>query len=539
MTSTIRPRTLAVALLFCAAATLPFAAEERINGDLNARIREEGMNKSQVMRTLHFLADVYGPRVTGSPSLKAAGEWAVKTMEGWGMKNGRLEPWAFGHPGWANELAWGAITAPVKDTLVLEVLAWTPGTKGAVKGTAVNIVIPEQPTPEELAAYFASVKRPREGGRRARRAAAGRAGEHHASCQAAGGRGRQGPVRPEQPELRARTRRPARRRTRPAGDRSRAPSRRASCGRRIDSFSSRAARSSRVNDAGREHGQIIAFNNDTYDLTKAVPTVVVRNEDYGRIARILADGTPVELEFNIVNKVYPEGRTAYNTIAEIPGSDKADEVVMLGGHLDSWHSATGATDNAIGCAIMMEAARILKTLGVAAAPDDPRRALERRGRRAARLARVREGALRLVRGAEAGVEQAGGVPEHRHGDGPAARRERVRPARGRRHDARDPRPVPGPRHLRRGAVDEPHGRRHRQHVVQQRRPPRHRLPAGSDRVQLPHPSHEPRHLRTGHRGRREEGGGDRRLGDLSPVDARRDAAAVRAGRHARAAGAAG
>ena len=158
MTCTIRPRTFAVALLFCAAATLPFAAEERINSDLNARIREEGMNKSQVMRTLHFLADVYGPRVTGSPSLKAAGEWAVKTMEGWGMTNGRLEPWAFGHPGWANELAWGAITAPVKDTLVLEVLAWTPGTKGAVKGTAVNIVIPEQPTPEELAAYFAGVK---------------------------------------------------------------------------------------------------------------------------------------------------------------------------------------------------------------------------------------------------------------------------------------------------------------------------------------------------------------------------------------------
>ena len=120
-----------------------------------------------------------------------------------------------------------------------------------------------------------------------------------------------------------------------------------------------------MNDAGREHGQIIAFSNNTYDITKAVPTVVVRNEDYGRIARILADGTPVELELNIVNKVYPEGRTAYNTIAEIPGSDKADEVVMLGGHLDSWHSATGATDNAIGCAIMMEAARILKTLGVA------------------------------------------------------------------------------------------------------------------------------------------------------------------------------
>jgi Zn-dependent M28 family amino/carboxypeptidase len=90
----------------------------------------------------------------------------------------------------------------------------------------------------------------------------------------------------------------------------------------------------------------------------------MRNEDYGRISRILADDTPVELEFNIVNRVYPEGRTSYNAVAEIPGSDKRDEVVMLGGHLDSWHSATGATDNAIGCAVMMEAARLLKVLGV-------------------------------------------------------------------------------------------------------------------------------------------------------------------------------
>jgi Zn-dependent M28 family amino/carboxypeptidase len=88
------------------------------------------------------------------------------------------------------------------------------------------------------------------------------------------------------------------------------------------------------------------------------------NEDFGRITRILADGTDVTLEFNIVNRVYPEGTTSYNTVAEIPGTDKADEVIMLGGHLDSWHAATGATDNAIGCAIMMEAARILKTLGV-------------------------------------------------------------------------------------------------------------------------------------------------------------------------------
>ena len=90
----------------------------------------------------------------------------------------------------------------------------------------------------------------------------------------------------------------------------------------------------------------------------------MRNDDYGRIERLLADGEDVKLEFKIVNHVYPEGRTSYNVIGEIPGTDKADEVVMLGGHLDSWHAATGATDNAIGCSIMLEAARLIETLGM-------------------------------------------------------------------------------------------------------------------------------------------------------------------------------
>ena len=112
-----------------------------------------------------------------------------------------------------------------------------------------------------------------------------------------------------------------------------------------------------INDAAREHGQIRAFNNRTFDLAKAPPTVVLRNEDYGRIDRLLADGETVGLQFEIVNQTFPKGSTAYNVVAELPGSDKAGEIVMLGGHLDSWHSATGATDNAIGASMMMEAAR--------------------------------------------------------------------------------------------------------------------------------------------------------------------------------------
>ena len=120
----------------------------------------------------------------------------------------------------------------------------------------------------------------------------------------------------------------------------------------------------RVNDAARADGIIVAQQHRGYDPTTAVPTVILRNDDFGRIERLMADGEEVKLDFEIINHLYPEGKTSYNTIAEIPGSDKASEVVMLGGHLDSWHGGTGATDNAIGCAIMMEAARLIQDSGV-------------------------------------------------------------------------------------------------------------------------------------------------------------------------------
>jgi carboxypeptidase Q len=351
-------RVIASGILTASLAVVP-ATGEHINTDLNARIRDEGLQHSQLMRTLHFLTDVYGPRLTGSPSLKAAGEWSVKTMESWGMKNAHLETWDFGHPGWTNDLAWGAITSPVQDSLVLEALAWTPGTKGIVHATAVNIAVPDQPTADELTSFLTTVKDQVRGAivlvgkpravpvnltppakRTADDDVKARYDPNNPSAgqRGRGGRGQQAP--------------------RPGA----LPAREVA--RLVDKFLVENGARVRVNDAGREHGQIVAFNNPSYDPATAVPTVVLRNEDYGRIARILEDGTPVELEFNIVNRTYPEGRTAYNTIGEIPGTDKKDEVVMLGGHLDSWHSATGATDNAIGCSIMMEAARILLKLGV-------------------------------------------------------------------------------------------------------------------------------------------------------------------------------
>ena len=182
----------------------------------------------------------------------------------------------------------------------------------------------------------------------------------------------------------------------------------------------------RINDAARGEGIIVAQAHRAYDITKTVPTVILRNDDYGRVERLLDDGDDVKLQFNVVNHTYPEGKTSYNAIAEIPGTDKADEVVMLGGHLDSWHGGTGATDNAIGCSIMMEAARLLEALQL-----KPRRTVRvalvvGRRRRVARFDRVRETAFRTSRGSQAGVVQAGRVFQRRYRNGPPARRQRVR-----------------------------------------------------------------------------------------------------------------
>ena len=352
-------RHIAVSSALLLALLAPVWAQSTLDPDINAKIRKEENEHSQIMRTLHFLTDVYGPRLTGTPSLKAAGEWSIKTMESWGFTNGHLEPWDFGHPGWVNERFSAHVTSPVKDQLTAEVLAWTPGTPGTVSARAYEMVLPEHPTPQQFTAYLDSVASAAKGkivlvGKPiivpvnitppAKRRDDAQVREQYDPNNPNGGRGGRGNVAP--PAI-------------PPGTMTAAE-----INTRVDEFLKAQGALVRINDAGREHGQIIAFNNRTYDVDKVVPTVVMRNEDYGRISRILADGTPVDLEFNIVNKVYPDGKTAYNTIAEIAGSDKKDEVVMLGGHLDSWQSATGATDNAIGCATMMEAARILKAIGV-------------------------------------------------------------------------------------------------------------------------------------------------------------------------------
>ena len=330
---------------------------ETPSADVTWQIRREAVEHSQIMKTLHVLTDVYGPRLTGSPNLQQAGQWAAHQLEAWGLVNAHLEPWNFGHPGWLNERLTAHLVSPVKDVLVGEVLAWTPSTPGPVRAAALQLAPPERPTSDALKGYLDGigdrvtdqivlVGPPRIVGVTIMPPAR-RLDDNEA-------RARFDPVNPVASPF-ANVVPPVT----PPGQLTANQ-----VNERIDEFLVAHHAAVRINDAGREHGQIRAFNNRTFDLGRAVPTVILRNEDFGRIWRLLSDQREVQLEVDVVNHVYPEGATAYNTVAEIPGTDKAREVVMLGAHLDSWHAATGATDNAIGSSIMMEAARILKTIGV-------------------------------------------------------------------------------------------------------------------------------------------------------------------------------
>jgi len=348
--------------LFLQSTPIILAQATRLNADVLAKIRKEGNENSQIMNSLHYLTDVYGPRLTGTPNLENAGKWAMKRMKGWGFDKTVMEPWDFKAPGWANQRASGFINSPVQDSLTFEVLGWTPGTNGTVKGNAIKIVVPTKqlgdnprcvrgPSRSELDKYLASIRSKIAGNMiligKPRKIPV-YFGPQATRIKDDGSGGFRFPRRTRidcpKPEVT------------PLGGRQ--------VRRMVGQFLAENKAAVQVNDAGMLHGMVRAFGNRFADPAKTLPTVILRNEDYGRIWRLLGTQGTVKLEFNIKNTYYPKGKTAYNTIGEIWGTDKKDEVIMLGGHMDSWHAATGATDNAINVAVMMEAARILKAIGV-------------------------------------------------------------------------------------------------------------------------------------------------------------------------------
>ena len=365
-------------LFLAAGVCLALAAQSA--DDIDARIRQEETAHSQILHSLHMLTDRYGPRLTGSPNHENAAKWAAQQMTEWGFLNAHLEPWDFGHPGWLNETAVGRMLAPVRANLKFEVLAWTPSTDGMLTASAVELVPPQGPlrpvaagagrggrgatpthlgpTKDEMAQWLDANK----GKVRGKIVMLGSAAVLPVDFTPPAKRRPDDQVRQQFDPNNPNAGRGFGRGATPEPDPNRLTANQVT--EMTDAWLKANGAVLRINDAGMQHGLIRAFQNRTYDPAQVLPTVVLRNEDYGRIERLLADGEDVRLQFDIVNHDYPAGKTTYNVVADIRGSDKADEIVMLGGHLDSWHAATGATDNAIGASVVMEAARLIQALGL-------------------------------------------------------------------------------------------------------------------------------------------------------------------------------
>ena len=366
MRFTVRHRpAVAAATLAATLALVPLAAQqpqEKIDYEAIYKIKDEGFSRSQVMNIMSWLTDVYGPRLTNSPGFRKAGEWAVKEMSSWGLANVKLEPWVsangpFGR-GWSNDKFYMQATTPGGSFPIIGMSqAWTPGTDGLVSGDAVVAVIE---TPEDLAKFKGQLKGkwvmtaamrdvPALWTPSAQRYTADQLKDLEAETDSTPRAGR--------------------------GGRGGAPGRAGGPGGgRGGGQSFAAQRTQFYKDEGvlgliapgrGDGGTVFVGGGGSREpnAPAGVPSITVAIENYGRIARTLERKMPVKIEADIKN-TFHEDTSSFNVVGELPGTDKADEVVMLGAHFDSWHGGTGATDNAAGSAVMMEAMRILKQSGV-------------------------------------------------------------------------------------------------------------------------------------------------------------------------------
>jgi carboxypeptidase Q len=352
------PKRLVPILIICLLCSLYLIAEEKIAPEMNWRIRREATDNSQIMNLIHQLTDVYGPRLTGSPNFKAACEWSINQMKQWGMQNEHLEKWYFEHLGWSCDRYSVRVLSPYRDILDASVVAWTPSTKGIVRASIVQITPPEHPSQESLTAYLNSIKNKVQG----RIVLVGAHTKVPIQINPSNKRREDSDLialyDPNNPALAIPPKTPV------SPENGTKPLEPLEVEQKIDAFLVESGALVKVTDAARTHGQISVSANRSYNAARAVPGIVIPNGDYGRMSRTLADGAPVEMEIEIQNTIHPDEQTSLNAIAEIPGTDMKDQVVMMGAHIDSWHAGTGATDNATGVAVMMEAARILQTLNV-------------------------------------------------------------------------------------------------------------------------------------------------------------------------------
>jgi len=346
-------RTLIAALVGIALATNTWAQQEPVDLTAVQKIKEEGLNKSQVMQTAFYLTDVSGPRLSNSPGLKKAQEWAANTLKSWGLQNVAIEPWGKFGRGWEIQKNYAAITAPYYNAIIAAPKAWTPGTNGLLKAPVVLIKVDSV---ADLDKYKGTLKGKvvildvnssintsfkSDGSRYSDEDLAKMAEPMAPRAANAGGGANQQQMAAliKQRALRAQL---------------------------GELFINEGV--GLILSSGRgTHGTFFTSNGASYaaDAKPVAPELEVSQEDYLRIVRLLKAGQPVEFEADTKTRFVDDDLQGYNVVGEIPGTDKKlkDQVVMIGAHLDSWHAATGATDNAAGSAVMMEAMRILKAAG--------------------------------------------------------------------------------------------------------------------------------------------------------------------------------
>ncbi|HST51913.1 MAG TPA: M20/M25/M40 family metallo-hydrolase, partial [Pyrinomonadaceae bacterium] len=339
--------------------------------DIIERIKDEGLHRSQLMQTLEYLTDVIGPRLTGSPALRRANDWTKDRLTGWGLSNAHLEGWPFGR-GWTLKRFSAEVVEPQTFPLLAYPRAWSPGLDAPL---TADVVVVDAKNEDELQKYKGQLKG------KIVLAGAVRDLKPHFDPVAKRLSEKelleladapdpatvpQRPRTPPTPEQIAEARFNARKTQfyydegvalivapSPAGD---------------------GGNLQFVQQASVPQPFDTPFNRRVQpwqkDAPKLIPQIAVSNDHFNRLARMIRQGVPVRMSVNLQVEFDDSDPLSYNTVAEIPGTDLKDEVVMLGAHLDSWHTATGATDNGVGVSIMMEAARILKALGV-----EPRRTI--------------------------------------------------------------------------------------------------------------------------------------------------------------------
>jgi hypothetical protein len=376
------------------------------------RIKEEGLKKSQVMATLSYLTDVIGPRLTGSPNMKRANEWTRDKLAAWGLINAHLEAWGPFGKGWSLKKFSAQVIEPQCIPLIGFPKAWSPGVDGTLEAPVVYF---DAKTEADFAAYKEKLKGAivlispiREVAARWEPLASRKTDSQllalaDAAEPDARGFGRRGPQAAAQgqgqgPEANAgrggtSVGAIAARDGRTAGGQPRrgrfnSPEFRAQMELQrkkliflVDQGAALVVDVSTQGDGGTFFVQSASVPGAPLptpgqggggrrvspydkDAPKNIPQVVLSKEHYNRLVRMCEQGEKVKMAVELAVKFHNDDLMAYNTIAEIPGTDLKDEVVMLGGHMDSWHSGTGATDNGAGCAVAMEALRILQALNL-------------------------------------------------------------------------------------------------------------------------------------------------------------------------------